>query len=153
MFTLSHAVRMGVSALKIGVYSLLVGPGVMLIGLLMLNGHSVSQDILRNAEQLVRNAPADKVWACASNIDLNHPKAASSLAEPPSVTCSLQLQTRDEWIESNDREIKTFYMMAVVVSVLAYAIVFSVLSRTRGREFAYGTASKVRGFEDQREDV
>lgn len=137
MFTLSHAARAGASAIKMGIYSMLVGPGVMLISLLMLMP-SVSQDFLISAEKLLRDAPADKVWTC-SHVDGHRaalsgpPRALSevtSLPEAKPVQCTPHLQSRSEWANASDKEIHHLYMRSVMLSGLFYGSL--LLFRLRG---------------------
>lgn len=145
MFTLSHAARAGASALKMGVYSLLVGPGVMLTGLLMLTQPSVNEEIIRNAEQLVRDAPADKVWACSH--DDSHRAALSVPSLPVSepitmpatlkvakpLPCTLHLQNRSDWIKASDVTLHNLYTSAVLLSGLIYAFWVFLIPKKRAR--------------------
>lgn len=145
MFTLSHAARAGASALKMGVYSLLVGPGVMLTGLLMLIQPSVSEDILRNAEQLVRDAPADKVWACSHDDSHRGVWSVSSLPVSKSITmppglpvtkpvlCTPHLQSRSDWVRASDVTLHNLYTQAVLLSGLIYAFWVFLIPKTRAR--------------------
>lgn len=145
--------RLVISAIRAVAFVSVTGPAVIIFLLLMSSQLSVGTMLLDGAEHLVSNAPDGKVWACAGAVNMASEKAVFALTQAPPVLCSLSLQTHAEWIESADREIRSFYMVAVAVSVLIYVIAFSVHNRTRRREFVYGSAFTVRDRAGQREDV
>lgn len=129
--------------------TLVIHPALLFFLLFLLSAHSpggAGQWLLKEAETLVRDAPAGQVWGCVSQAtrletwppvpDTSRDKAAPVSSDirpaPPPAMCVKAAVSRDAWAAETNDTLLFLYKAGVVLSVISGLAVRHFRRRANG---------------------